>query len=256
MELPAPRTLNDPVGCRFSSFRKISAGASSTFKRTSGVRTTRPSIRLRADSIAARSRRFNPILHQLGTDAPLEDGDIPNRYPPKARPQTAIGYTIIRSIPPGPSPRYVFEMYRPRAMRETTPRITEMNWKGGRTTRIVRIAERAMKTNVQSETSEWMNPESSVKIPTAIAPRPARAATIDRSRSRNARNRNQAIARTMSPRRITEGLKIGSAGATPRSLIAFFETLYPGGTGYVASAMMRPMIRYCAVPTNRSMPAH
>src|SRR2546427_4403758 len=154
MELPAPRTLNDPVGCRFSSFRKISAGASSTFKRTSGVRTTRPSIRFRADSIAARSKRFNPILPQPGADASVGDDDKTNRYPPKARPQTRIGQTIIRSIPPGPSPAYVFEMYRPKAISERTPRMMEIYWNGGRTTRIARIAERAMNTNVQSETSE------------------------------------------------------------------------------------------------------
>src|SRR5438445_11506189 len=52
--LLAPRTLKEPVGCRFSSFRKISAGASSTFKRTSGVRKTVPLIRSLASSISFR----------------------------------------------------------------------------------------------------------------------------------------------------------------------------------------------------------
>src|SRR5213593_3373857 len=54
MELPAPRTLNDPIGCRFSSFRKISAGASSTLRRTSGVRRTVPARRSRAAWMASR----------------------------------------------------------------------------------------------------------------------------------------------------------------------------------------------------------
>src|SRR2546425_11692080 len=50
--LLAPRTLKEPVGCKFSSLRKISAGASSTFKRTRGVRRTAPLIRSRASSIS------------------------------------------------------------------------------------------------------------------------------------------------------------------------------------------------------------
>src|SRR5256712_5503091 len=173
MELPAPRTLNDPVGCRFSSFRKISAGASSAFRRTSGVRTTKPSIRFRADSIAARSRRVNVSLRQGVTDVPDADGDA-KRYPPKANPQARTGHTIIRSIPPGPSPMYVFEMYNPRAASERRPRRTEIYWNGGRTIRIARIAERAMKMNVQSETSARMTPKGSAKTPTAIDPTPAR----------------------------------------------------------------------------------
>src|SRR6266571_7882667 len=53
-ELLAPRTLKEPVGCKFSSFRKISAGASSTFKRTRGVRRTEPLIRSLACSISFR----------------------------------------------------------------------------------------------------------------------------------------------------------------------------------------------------------
>src|SRR6059036_3709848 len=85
--LLAPRTLKEPVGCKFSSFRKISAGASSTFRRTRGVRTTKPSIRFRADSIAARSRRVNVFLRHGVTDVPDADGDDAKRYPPKANPQ-------------------------------------------------------------------------------------------------------------------------------------------------------------------------
>src|SRR3989475_8245667 len=81
MELPAPRTLNDPVGCRFSSFRKISAGASSAFRRTSGVRAAKPSIRFRADSIAARSTRLHLVLRQGVADGPDADGDDAQRDP-------------------------------------------------------------------------------------------------------------------------------------------------------------------------------
>src|SRR6266404_851684 len=48
MALSAPRSLNEPIGWRFSSFSQISAGASSTFRRTSGVRIADPAMRPRA----------------------------------------------------------------------------------------------------------------------------------------------------------------------------------------------------------------
>src|SRR6266849_2047160 len=50
--LPAPRSLKEPMGCRFSSLRWISAGASSTFSRTSGVRVAMPTSRSRAARIS------------------------------------------------------------------------------------------------------------------------------------------------------------------------------------------------------------
>src|SRR2546427_11954388 len=130
--LPAPRTLNDPVGCRFSNFRKISGAASSTFRRTRGVRTTKPSIRFRADSIAARSRRVNLFLRQGVTDAPGADGEAANRYPPKANPQTRTGHTIIRPIPPGPSPKHTVETYYPGPPDGRRPRRVERDWMAAR----------------------------------------------------------------------------------------------------------------------------
>src|SRR5712691_3048702 len=63
--LLTPRTLKEPVGCKFSSFRKISAGASSTFKRTSGVRRTFPLIRSPASSISFRG--IGPRISEPGT---------------------------------------------------------------------------------------------------------------------------------------------------------------------------------------------
>src|SRR6266581_622511 len=63
--LLTPRTLKEPVGCKLSSFRKISAGASSTFKRTSGVRRTFPLIRSLASSISFRG--IGPRISELGT---------------------------------------------------------------------------------------------------------------------------------------------------------------------------------------------
>src|SRR5205814_1292911 len=45
--LLAPRSLNEPIGCRFSSFRWISRSPSCR-SRTSGVRRTRPARRSRA----------------------------------------------------------------------------------------------------------------------------------------------------------------------------------------------------------------
>src|SRR6266568_1760138 len=62
--LLTPRTLKEPVGCKFSSFRKISAGASSTFKRTSGVRRTFPLIRSLASSISFRG--IGPRISEPG----------------------------------------------------------------------------------------------------------------------------------------------------------------------------------------------
>src|SRR5262249_36644761 len=44
----------EPIGCRFSSFRKISAGAWSTLSRTSGVRRTVPARRSRAAWMVSR----------------------------------------------------------------------------------------------------------------------------------------------------------------------------------------------------------
>ena len=43
--LVTPRSLKDPTGWRFSSFRNISAGAESTLSRTMGVRATLPAMR-------------------------------------------------------------------------------------------------------------------------------------------------------------------------------------------------------------------
>src|SRR6185436_5583735 len=54
MVLKAPRSLNEPIGCRFSNLSQISAGPPSTFNRTSGVRTVTPARRSRAARISSR----------------------------------------------------------------------------------------------------------------------------------------------------------------------------------------------------------
>src|SRR5258706_7495743 len=54
MALPAPRILNEPIGCRFSSLSQIAAGAPSTFRRTSGVRSADPAMRAAAARMASR----------------------------------------------------------------------------------------------------------------------------------------------------------------------------------------------------------
>ena len=59
MALVAPRILNEPIGCRFSSLSQISHGASSTGSRTSGVADRRAGDRL---SRAPRSRRAGSKL--------------------------------------------------------------------------------------------------------------------------------------------------------------------------------------------------
>src|SRR5258708_7296151 len=53
MALAAPRSLKEPMGCRFSSFSQISAGAPSAFRRTSGVRRVTPARRSRAARISS-----------------------------------------------------------------------------------------------------------------------------------------------------------------------------------------------------------
>src|SRR6185369_5137682 len=53
MALDAPRILNEPIGCRHSSLRKIFSGASGTPRGSSGVRMAVPAIRPRAAMISA-----------------------------------------------------------------------------------------------------------------------------------------------------------------------------------------------------------
>src|SRR3970040_2679349 len=75
--LPAPRPLNEPVGCRFSSFRWIAAGASSTRRGTRGVRRTVPRIRPRAPSTSDRlgARTIpDPLWPRAGLILALELG--------------------------------------------------------------------------------------------------------------------------------------------------------------------------------------
>ncbi len=68
---PAPRILNEPIGCRFSSLSQISAGASSTWSRTSGVRIAVPASRSRAASMSASGiRKSNLDAHASLSRAP------------------------------------------------------------------------------------------------------------------------------------------------------------------------------------------
>src|SRR5262245_48686177 len=50
--LPAPRILNDPTCCTFSSLKRMVAWASSTFRAIRAVRSTHGAIRVRAASIS------------------------------------------------------------------------------------------------------------------------------------------------------------------------------------------------------------
>src|SRR4051794_8555508 len=52
MAFAAPRSLKEPIGCRFSSLSQISPGAS-RFRRRSGVRTVTPARRSRAARISS-----------------------------------------------------------------------------------------------------------------------------------------------------------------------------------------------------------
>src|SRR5436190_11840202 len=76
--LPAPRSLNDPIGWRHSSLRKISAGVSSTLSRTSGVRSASPAIlccAARMASIGTGSSGFIVLLSKRnGSSRALRDG--------------------------------------------------------------------------------------------------------------------------------------------------------------------------------------
>src|SRR5690242_4425952 len=63
--LLAPRILNEPIGCRFSSLSQISAGASAP-NRTSGVRTAAPAMRSRAARMSASGITATPrVLHEI-----------------------------------------------------------------------------------------------------------------------------------------------------------------------------------------------
>src|SRR5436309_3694968 len=53
MALAAPRSLKEPMGCRFSSLIQTSAGAPSEFRRKRGVRTVTPARRSRAARISS-----------------------------------------------------------------------------------------------------------------------------------------------------------------------------------------------------------
>src|SRR5688572_5507690 len=53
MALPAPRSLNEPMGCRFSSLSQISPAASGMSSLTSGVRIAMPASRSRAARMSA-----------------------------------------------------------------------------------------------------------------------------------------------------------------------------------------------------------
>src|SRR3989442_4409869 len=72
--LLTPRTLKEPVGCRFSSFRKISAGASSTFRRTRGVCKTVSLIRSLASSMSFRG--IGPGTSELETAFSSMNGQL------------------------------------------------------------------------------------------------------------------------------------------------------------------------------------
>src|SRR5262249_25604006 len=53
MALPAPRSLNEPIGCRFSSLRKISCEGLGEAKETSGVCNAIPRSRRAASRISS-----------------------------------------------------------------------------------------------------------------------------------------------------------------------------------------------------------
>src|SRR5258707_11327959 len=65
--LTAARILNEPQGCRFSSFRKMLVPGRSTFSRNSGVRSAKGRILSRAAATCA----------ALGNDKVLEINDLP-----------------------------------------------------------------------------------------------------------------------------------------------------------------------------------
>src|SRR5260221_7149557 len=76
MALVAPRSLNDPIGCRFSSLTWISAGAPSTARRTRGVRSTSPARRSRA---ARTSARVGASTGGIAASSQLDPGPHPRR---------------------------------------------------------------------------------------------------------------------------------------------------------------------------------
>src|SRR5579884_17180 len=77
MALLAPRSLNEPMGCRFSSLRKIWAGAPSTFRRSRGVRITVPAVRACAARMSCRETGSSASIYLIDLDLRLDlDGDF------------------------------------------------------------------------------------------------------------------------------------------------------------------------------------
>src|SRR5262245_52391917 len=70
---PAPRSLKEPIGWRFSSFNQIRSGRSLTSRRTSGVRIAEPAMRPRAARISSRvggSSARTPVASEIDGDPP------------------------------------------------------------------------------------------------------------------------------------------------------------------------------------------
>src|SRR5579885_78137 len=73
-------------------------------------------------------RDYNYVAISLGTEYPI-------KYPPNAIPQSKNGYTIMRSIPPTPSPNPLGTTIEiTRAASEITPRTTDMYFIGAPST--------------------------------------------------------------------------------------------------------------------------
>src|SRR5262245_27193549 len=73
MALPDPRSLNEPIGWRFSSLSQIAPGRSGNSKRTRGVRIAEPAMRSRAARISSRvggSSARTPVASEIDGDAP------------------------------------------------------------------------------------------------------------------------------------------------------------------------------------------
>ena len=75
--LAAPRILNELIGCSVSSLHQISAGASSTCSRTSGVRTAAPGDALaRGDDVLDRDRDHSSTSTPAPARPRARDGEL------------------------------------------------------------------------------------------------------------------------------------------------------------------------------------
>jgi len=97
-----------------------------------------------------------------------------NRYPLNTKVHIRTGYTIIRSIPPTPNPRYCCIAKRPDATRLHTPRMMLINENGTFINREEYRVDTPPNRKIRNAERLCIGSRFSGKIPTPIAPTASR----------------------------------------------------------------------------------